>query len=105
MKREWYIRHERKESVSSHQEDQCNRAFRIFAATLSLPQLRAFLHIVQYQALQLVRNLKLILATTTAQPFVHVQLLERQVRQEESRTPRPRPLALRPAAAHLAPPA
>lgn len=105
MKRAWYIRHERKESVSSCQEDQCSRAFRGFARTPSLSRLRGLLHYGQYQALQLARNTKLVLAATTAQSSVHVQLLEQQVRQEEFRTPRPRPLVLRPAAAHLAPPA
>ena len=105
MKREWYIRHEQKTTLSSSQEDQCKRAFRIFAATLTLAYLCAFLQFGRHQALQLVRKLKLILASASTHPLVHVQLLELQVRQEESRTPRPRALTLRPAAPHLAPPA
>ena len=82
-----------------------NRSERIFAVFPTLPRLCSFLHFVQHQALQLVRTLKLILGAATERSSVHEQLIEQQVEQEQPRVPRPRPLTLRPAAAHLAPPA
>lgn len=105
MKPDWFIRHEQRETLFALQEEQCKRAFRIFAITLALTHLRAFLHFVQHQALQLVLKLKLILAAASDHSLVHHQLIERQDRQKRPRTPWPRPLALWPAAPQLAPPA
>lgn len=104
-KRSWLIRHEHSAATASLQEQMSDQAFRIFAATLTLTHLQHFLRFVHFRALALAQQLGLLLAAVMTPVLTAEALATQQTARERSLIPRLRPLTLRPAAPHLAPPA